>query len=311
MSDAVTTATGAHRIGGVWAALPSPWTAEDRIDSGLVTELVRRYASAGLDGAYTTGTDGEMHVMELEDFRSLIDGLAAGSAETGLPVQAGCTAQHTRAIADRIRYAADRGVTIAQFALPGWVTLGRDEVLSLFADLAQAAPHTAFVHYNIALTGRMLTGSDYRDLLAVCPNLIGSKQTGGMVPEFIEVTQNSPTLAHFVVDAQIVPAAMFGAAGFYSFLANLSPRFVVTMWRACRDHDWERAAELRAVAERFLRAWRADRPSLGTPALAKIATRAGIMPELPLRVRGPYAFGSDDDVADLRRLVAHDFPEME
>ena len=61
-----------ERLKGVWVAMPTPWQADGTVDSGVVRELVARYAAAGLDGAYTTGTDGEVHVMETHELTQLV-----------------------------------------------------------------------------------------------------------------------------------------------------------------------------------------------------------------------------------------------
>ena len=67
-----------ERLSGVWAAMPTPWRDARRIDAGVVAELLRRYKAAGFDGAYTTGTDGEMHVLDLPEFRELVDAFSRG-----------------------------------------------------------------------------------------------------------------------------------------------------------------------------------------------------------------------------------------
>jgi dihydrodipicolinate synthase/N-acetylneuraminate lyase len=293
---------------GVWAAVPIPWSG-DRVDAGLVRELLRRYAAAGVHGAYTAGTDGEMHVLEQSDFDVLVEALAAGSEETGLPVQAGCTWHHTPGVVQRIRYAAACGVRVAQLALPQWVPLNDDEILRFFAGLHTEVPDARFVHYNHAGTGRFLTGRHYRSLLEVCPTLVGTKQTGGDVSALIDVVRATPGLSHFVVDHQIVPGALFGSRGLYSFHANLVPRVVLGMWEACARGDWQSAVRHRLAMEDFLREWRSARPSIGSPALAKIATRAGVLSDMPLDVRAPYTPGTEDDVAMLRDLVRRHFPD--
>lgn len=296
---------------GVWAAIPTPWNRIGTVDSGAVRELVRRYHAAGLHGVYTTGTDGEMHVLEMRDFQALVDAFAAATAETGLPAQVGCTWHHTDGVIERARFAREHGIPRAQIALPGWVPLGDAEVLSFFADIQQALPDVDLIHYNIAASGRFLTGADYRAILAVAPNLRGSKHTGGNVSSLVEITQATPELAHFVVDHQIMPGALLGARGFYSFVANLIPRFVAELWRACELGDWERAAAMRIRLETFFAAWRAcTRDITASPALAKIATAAGIFPEMPLTVRPPYQSGSAEHVRDLRRLLTEQFPDL-
>ncbi|GIW04703.1 MAG: hypothetical protein KatS3mg059_1323 [Thermomicrobiales bacterium] len=250
-----------------------------------VAELVHRYRAAGADGVYTTGTDGEMHVLEWDDFRTLVDAFARAITATSMPAQAGCSWSHTDGVIRRIRYASERGIPCVQVALPSWVPLDDDEVRRFFAALASACPDVWIVHYNIARAGRFLTGKDYRAILAVAPTLIGTKQTGGDVASLIEIVAATPSLQHFVVDHQIVPGALFGARGFYSFLANLNPRFTRNLWQACERGDWTEAARLRVMVEACFRDWLAM-PGMVTasPALAKIAARAGIYPEMPLRV---------------------------
>ncbi|MEZ4497238.1 MAG: hypothetical protein R2845_10765 [Thermomicrobiales bacterium] len=49
-----------------------------------------------------------------------------------------------------------------------------------------------------------------------------------------------------MVDTQIVPGALFGAKGFYSFLTNLHPALAVELWRRCETRVGEAAAELRS-----------------------------------------------------------------
>lgn len=295
-------------LSGVWAALPVPWRG-DKVDAGLLRELLRRYAEAGIHGAYTAGTDGEMHVLELDDFQALVAALAEGSAETGLPVQAGCTWHHTPGVVERMRYAVECGVATAQLALPQWVPLDDGEVCRFFTSLHDDVPEARVVHYNHAGTGRFLNGRDYRAVVEACPTLIGTKQTGGDLSALIELVDATPELHHFVVDQQIVPAAMFGAAGFYSFHANLVPHVVRDMWDACARGDWVSAARQRLAMEAFLREWRSVRPRIGSPALAKVATRAGLLPDMPLDVRAPYTVGTEGDVAVLRDLVARHFPD--
>ena len=214
-----------ERLSGVWVAMPTPWRDPCRIDAGVVAELLRRYKAAGFDGAYTTGTDGEMHVLDLPEFRELVDAFSRGIAETGLPAQVGCGWSHTEGVLDRARYAREKGINRIQVAFPSWVTLNDDEILRFYGALQAALPGMEFIHYNIAKSGRFLKGRDYRAILEVAPNLIGSKHTGGDVGALIDVVQATPELDHFVVDGQIVAGALYGAQGFYSFIANLSPEY--------------------------------------------------------------------------------------
>src|SRR5690606_29829365 len=124
-----------ERLRGVWAAMPTPWTATGEVDTGVVRELVQRYAALGLHGAYTTGTDGEMHVVELDDVRRLTAAFGQAAADVGLPAQIGCSWSHTAGVIERARIAREAGVGIIQVALPSWIPLSDAEVRDFFAAL--------------------------------------------------------------------------------------------------------------------------------------------------------------------------------
>ncbi|MGD9711679.1 MAG: dihydrodipicolinate synthase family protein [Thermomicrobiales bacterium] len=300
-----------ERLSGVWVAMPTPWQADGTVDTGAVRELVARYAAAGLQGAYTTGTDGELHVMEANELAQLVPPFSAAAAETGLPVQVGCGWAHTAGVIERATIARHHGVDIIQVSLPSWIPLDDEELLRFYGAIGQALPELSLIHYNIAKTGRMLTGADYRRILEVAPGLAGSKHTGGNMSSLAEIIDATPQLAHFVVDSDIVAGALYGAPGYYSFVANLSPAFALEMMSACQAGEWEVAAGLAKRCRRFFRSWLALCPDINSSsALAKIATRAGVFPEMPLHVKEPYTSGAERHVRELKDLVAREFPEL-
>jgi dihydrodipicolinate synthase/N-acetylneuraminate lyase len=191
------------------------------------------------------------------------------------------------------------------------VTLNDAEMIDFFAAIQEALPDVDLIHYNIALTGRFLTGADYRKILEVAPNLCGSKHTGGNVASLIEIVQATPDLHHFVVDTQIIPGALFGAKGFYSFFANLNPALAVSLWQACEARNWEAAAAKRVRIDAFMAAWKQTWDGVSaSPALGKIATAAFTLPEMPLAIRAPYRAGTREQVAALRSLLEADFPDL-
>ena len=91
----------AQPLSGVWVAMPTPWTADGKVDDGIVTELVDRYAAAGLHGAYTTGTDGELHVMEFDELEQLVHAFSRAAEANAIPVQVGCGWLHTQGVIER------------------------------------------------------------------------------------------------------------------------------------------------------------------------------------------------------------------
>ena len=157
----------------------------------------------------------------------------------------------------------------------------------------------------------MMNGSDYRRVLDVAPGLAGSKHTGGNMSLLGEIIDATPSLSHFVVDSDIVAGSLAGSPGFYSFIANLSPQFALDLMSACSQRDWETASSMAKTSQRFFRRWLAKCSDINSSsALAKIATRAGVFPEMPLAIKEPYSSGTERHVTELRELVAREFPEL-
>ncbi len=299
-----------QHLHGVWPAIPLPWRDDDSLDAGLLREIVLRYKAAGADGVYTTGTDGELSALDFDDFARMVDAFAAATQEAGLPAQVGVTWLHTKGVLQRVQHAVDRGIECVQVQQPFWTELNDTELIGFFATLSERFPDTGVVHYNLAKS-RFLHGSDYAKILPEAPTLIGSKHTGGSPDELMGCVTEAPSMHHFVVDGQAMPGAMLGAKGIYSFTVNLNPTWVVDFWAACARGDAAEAARRKLLEARFFKAWL---PTVGeitaSQSFAKIATRCGIAPEMPLRVRAPYQAGTEANVSALRGLLDGEFREL-
>lgn len=299
------------RLRGVWVAMPTPWQADGSVDAGIVRELVTRYAAAGLHGAYTTGTDGELHVMEVDELEQLVPPFADAAATAGLPVQVGCGWAHTNGVIERGKIAREYGVGIIQVTLPAWIPLNDDEIIRFYEAIGKALPEPRLIHYNIMRSGRMMNGRDFRRAHAVAPNLAGSKHTGGNISMLAEIIDATPELAHFVVDSDIVSGALFGSPGYYSFIANISPAFALAMMDACDRGDWPTAANYAKYCLRFFRRWLPMCADINSSAaLGKIAAAAGVFPEMPLFIKEPYTSGTERHVRELRELIQQEFPGL-
>lgn len=299
------------RLRGVWVAMPTPWQADGSVDAGIVRELVTRYAAAGLHGAYTTGTDGELHVMEVDELEQLVPPFADAAATAGLPVQVGCGWAHTNGVIERGKIAREYGVGIIQVTLPAWIPLNDDEIIRFYEAIGKALPEPRLIHYNIMRSGRMMNGRDFRRAHAVAPNLAGSKHTGGNISMLAEIIDATPELAHFVVDSDIVSGALFGSPGYYSFIANISPAFALAMMDACDRGDWLTAANYAKYCLRFFRRWLPMCADINSSAaLGKIAAAAGVFPEMPLFIKEPYTSGTERHVRELRELIQQEFPGL-
>jgi len=90
---------------GLWSAVPTPWDERGDIDGGMLARNCEKLASAGVDGIYTTDSDGEFYAIELEEFRRLSGLFGKAMERAGVDAAMGVTWSHTRGVIDRIKAA--------------------------------------------------------------------------------------------------------------------------------------------------------------------------------------------------------------
>lgn len=302
-----------RHLHGVWAPLVIPWQgdgSDGRVDAGAMRELVARYVAADVHGVYATGTDGEFHVLEIAQFEPVVAAFADSVAAAGTPAQVGVSWLTQEGAFARGRIAREHGIVAFQIVQPFWLPLGDAELRRFFAGFAAEFSEVALIHYNTRFGGRLLTGRDYRALLEVAPNLVGSKLQGDE-QELVDAVADAPSMHHFVLDGRIMPAYLLGSPGLYSAMANVSPAWTVSMWNDVVAGRWEEAARKRVLSERFTADWAELQPHITSwSAQAKISLAAGLFPDMPLAVRPPYIAGEDGDVRALRAMIESKYPEL-
>ena len=179
---------------GMWAAMPLPWNADGSLDTGAMTALVERYAAAGLHGAYCTGTDGEFHTLELDEFRTVVTAFARAAERVHLPVHAGTGWLTLRGAIERTRIARDVGIHAVQVVPPFWVPVNDIERIDFYRALADAVPDVGILVYNTERIGKILGAAQIQALAVAVPSIVGSKYDGWDRAEFAEICAATPDL---------------------------------------------------------------------------------------------------------------------
>ncbi len=229
---------------GLWPALPTPWTTNDKIDHGILSENCSRLAEARVDGVYTTDADGEFYAIELNEFTELAQRFAQAMETTGVDAAMGVSWINTRGVMDRIRIAVDAGIPNVHVALPLFMPLADPDVDRFFEDLAEAVPEARWIHYAHTSSRPMLKGKDYARLADRFPDqLIGTKIAAVFdVPNLTDILAWAPMLAHQVGDPTLAVGTMLGACGNCSYWANTLPGWSRRYMDACLSGRWTEAA---------------------------------------------------------------------
>ena len=224
---------------GLWSAVPTPWDVRGELDEGVLGRNCEQLAAAGIDGIYTTDSDGEFYAIELDEFRRLARAFGAAMEAVHLDAAMGVTWTHTRGIIERIKASCDAGIPNVHVAFPFFMQLAASDVDRFWDDLARAVPEARWIHYAHPRCGPALSGADYARLAQRFPEqLIGSKLSERDIIPLTEILMRSAGLAHFITDPILAPGMMLGAKGCYSYWFNTLPHWHRRYMDACLAADW-------------------------------------------------------------------------
>lgn len=231
---------------GLWAPVPTSWTDSGKIDEAALRTNCEILAAAGVDGIYTTDSDGEFYAIENPEFRRLAEIFGRAMEEiasAGVDGAMGVTWCNTAGTIERLKAACDNGIPNAHIGFPFFMPLTKDDAMGFYDDIAREVPQSRWIHYAHPSLAPVLTGKDYSRLQERHPRqLIGTKLAPAGIGELTEILINAPHLAHFVVDPNLVTGSLLGAKGCYSFFVNTLPRWQRAWMDACLEGRWEEAA---------------------------------------------------------------------
>jgi 4-hydroxy-tetrahydrodipicolinate synthase len=298
---------------GVWAAIATPFDADNRFDAGIFRENVRRLHAAGVHGIYTTDSDGEFYAIELDEFKEIVDVFADETQRLGVPTQVGVTWCNSQGMLDRLSYAAGRGILGAHVGHPFFMPMTPASYHAFWQDVRRAVPDWfGLIHYNTPRVHNYQYGPDYAVLAEEVPNLIGSKHVGSDVAEFLTLMQFAPHLSHFTGEHAMTPYMTLGARGVYSWFVNFNARYMVEWYDDIVHNRW---AQARHRQERvhalilLLKEMLVDAGNLhGIVGKALTATSSFLVSNN--RTRRPYLAIPDETVQRLRGRLEAEFPDL-
>jgi 4-hydroxy-tetrahydrodipicolinate synthase len=156
-----------------------------------------------------------------------------------------------------------------------------------------------------------LSPSEFAELKAQVPALIGIKVLGGDAAWFEEMNQLVPEVSIFVAGHLLAEKVRFGARGSYSNVACLHPR-AARDWQRMMKADPDAALELGTRFQGFLADHIAPFLERGysNQAVDKLLACIGDWTDLTPRLRWPYDFLPATEAARLRPLAKDRLPEF-
>lgn len=228
---------------GVCTALVTPFL-ENRLNTPMLRQLIRRQELAGVDALVICGTTGESAALtdaeKLELFR-----VSREAIPEGLPFIAGTGSNNTSHAVALSQAAQELGADALLVVSPYYNKATEDGLYRHYRHIAQAVSIPVILYNVPSRTGLDIPVSVYKKLAEI-PNIAGVKEASSDIRKIAKIRQQCPR--DFSVwcgnDDLAVPALSLGAAGLISVVSNVEPELTRAMVKAALDGDFDTASDL-------------------------------------------------------------------
>ncbi|MBS1839900.1 MAG: dihydrodipicolinate synthase family protein [Acidobacteria bacterium] len=233
-------------LSGIFAALTTPFDFAGSFSSADLKHNLHRYNQTDLAGYVVLGSTGESVLLSAKEMDAIFS-TAIESAAPDKRLLAGTGAESTAETISRTKRAAELGYRAALVKTPYYYKpVYKPEVyLTHYRAVADASPIPILLYSVPQFTGVTLETPEIL-ALAEHPNIIGMKDSSGVIQRIVEVVAGTPPTFQMLTGAAsvIMPALSAGAVGGILALASAFPEKCVAIHQLYRQKMYDQAREL-------------------------------------------------------------------
>lgn len=275
-------------LSGIFPPLPTSFDNDENLLPEKIRYNIEMLSEYGLSGFLILGSNGEQ-VMLSEKERSEAVAAAREALPSGKLLLAGTGGQSTRETISLTKAAAAEGadavLVINPFYFKGLMT--HEALVRHYLAVADASPVPVIIYNMPGNTGIDMTAAMVIEM-ALHPNIIGMKESGGNVVKMGEVLRSvKPEFQVLAGGAGfLLPALAMGAVGGILALSNIAPAQCIEIYRLFLAGD---LAKARALQHKMIPVNAAVTARWGVPALKAAMDHLGLYggpsrrPLLPLK----------------------------
>jgi dihydrodipicolinate synthase/N-acetylneuraminate lyase len=214
-----------------------PWSERFELEEDIFRRSVRHLIAHGIHDLYIFGTAGEGYAVTETQFDKVARLFLQETQVDDVRPMIGVISMSLPTVIERIARARDMGARRFQLSLPSWGALRDAEVDTFFRETCGRFPDCEFLHYNLARTGRIVTGTEYGRLAERHPNLVASKNSTTDEARLRSLMQDAPQLQHFITEGGFAHASMMGECGLLISIASVHLALGQRYFRAGATQD--------------------------------------------------------------------------
>ena len=237
---------------GVYAALTTPFAADDSVAIANLKQNIQRYNATGLAGYAVQGSTGESVLLSRAEWDSVLVA-AKEAASPQKKLIAGTGVESTAETISRTKRAAELGYDAALVKTPYYYkpVYKPDVFIAHYRRVADASPIPVLLYSVPQFTGISLEAPEVA-VLAEHPNIVGIKESSGHVQRVGEMIAATPASFQVLTGGAgvLLPSLTVGAKGAILALASALPEKCAELYELTRRGQMETARELQKTLVR-------------------------------------------------------------
>jgi 4-hydroxy-2-oxoglutarate aldolase len=272
-------------VSGVFPALVTPYSVDGSVSVEDIKYNITKYNSTGIAGYVAMGSTGESVLLSRKEIDTVLIAVKE-SAAPGMRLIAGTGAESTAETIERTKRAAELGYHIALVKTPYYYKpVYKPEVfIAHYRRVADASPIPVLLYSVPQFTGIALEAPEV-GVLAQHPNIIGIKESSGVVQRIAEMLAAAPPPFQILTGSasMLFPSTVLGTVGAILALASPLPELCVAVFDAARQGNLERARELQGGIQEASKLIVSQCGIPGVKYAMDLAGYKGGQPRLPLQ----------------------------
>ena len=233
------------QLKGVFPAMATPLTPEEKIDQASLKKLVYYLIDGGIHGIVALGSTGEFPAMN-ESMRQQVMETTLAEVNGKVPVLIGCGEPGTQRTVEQVKIAGQTKAAAVLVAVPYYFNMDQPAVIRHYQTVADASSLPVVI-YNFPQMTKVAFTADTVAKLAEHPNIIGIKDSSGDffgMQRFIDVTAGADFAVMSGNPALGLSAYQLGAKGGIYAGCSLFPKQCAAVYNAFINGDMTAAVEM-------------------------------------------------------------------
>lgn len=235
-----------RKLHGIVCANITPMDSCGEIDLNSLQKLVNHMADTGIHGVYPTGTNGEGHLLSMEEQHAVTKTVVeANQGRMDAFIQ--CATMRWEDTMENIRYACSVGADGVGVMTPTFYKADDAAMIEYYSEACRAAGDKPLYIYNISkYTNNDVSVKAFGEIIDSNPNAMGIKYSNSdiaRIQDYLRVPKTRKAEALIGADSLILSALAAGCVGEVSGPACVFPKRYVGVYEAFIKGDMELALE--------------------------------------------------------------------